>query len=699
MSDVLARSEWVARVLGVRLPTAPQAAATPPVPPPRPAQFRRAMPLKPPPPPTDLGALATERRSGTPIRTSLPDTAPRTLAGAHGRKLQIARGADGRVSLSAPPPPVREITFSGGGGKGAALPGAVRALENSGVLKEVTTVTGASVGSMTAAMVAAGMTGAEFATIGNDPSVSGQIKQGKNMAEVLFGGGLDGTGLENLVRANLDATLRKRITEYVQRQTAEAKPVDPALLAILNRLADGKAGPTFGDLRVLSKVIPAVKEVVISGSFMAQVDPKTGKPVPGTEAAQLMIFSADTTPDLEVALAVHASAALPPVFKPVDIPLPSGITARFQDGGVMNNAPTLASIDAERELDPMPDKGSITFVFEEPAAHDILKGKAAPDFGKFDRFTTAVFGKKLKVGDLLTHANLEADDYAKNRALADNPADVVMVPLTFTVPPAKPGGKGEKKDFTGFVSGTVNFDMDPGDKITLQDLANTATLANIKQRREPKTQSFDSNGQMLMAIGRDDLAALAKDKYDGAADALAFRDGARATVVRLTARVAALSGGSAEAMAADRDVKAALAELDKAAAGDRDRQGFVGRTLNESGKLDTLMDALRKSGAAQADGVAAAGVAVNQAVIAQNHARTILRDVIYPELVNTDPKSAGGAVLAEVDDRLRHVTSVAAVNEALHIAIDHFRHKPDRFNRHGYKKFAATLQTYLMPAR
>ncbi len=701
MSETLARNEWVARVLGVRVGgTAPPPQAPPrPAVPPRPAQFRRASPLNPPPPRLDLGALANRQRSGAPIRPSTPDTAPLTLAGAHGRTLQIAKGPDGRIALGAPPPPVREITFSGGGGKGAALPGAVRALENSGVLAGVTTVTGASVGSMTAAMVAAGMTGAEFADIGNDPSISEKIKQGKNMPEILFGGGLDGAGLENLVRGNLDATLRKRITEYLQRQTAEAKPIDPAALAILNRLADGKKGPTFGDLRALSKVIPAVKEVVISGSFVAQVDPKTGKPVSGTEAPQLMIFSADTTPDLEVALAVHASAALPPVFKPVDIPLPSGITARFQDGGVMNNAPTLASIGAEREIDPMPEKGSMTFVFEEPASHDILKGKASPDFGKFDRFTTAIFGKKLKPGDMLTHANLEADDYAKNRALADNPADVVMVPLTFTTKPDKPGGKGEKKDFTGFLSGTVNFDMDAADKITLQDMANAATLASIKQRQQPKTHSFDSNGQMLMAIGRDDLAALAKDKYDGAAAALAFRDTATATVARLTVRVAALAAGSAASLAGDKEVKAALAELDRAAGSDHDRQGFVGRALNETGKLDALMDALRASGAAKTDGVAAAGVAVNEAVVAQNHARTILRDAVYPQLVNVDPKSAGGAVLAEVDDKLRHVKSPADVNAALHIAIDHFRHKPDRFDRHGYKKFAATLQGYLMPTR
>ncbi|MGC8476672.1 MAG: patatin-like phospholipase family protein [Acetobacteraceae bacterium] len=689
MSDVLTRNDWVARVLGVELPLAP---VVPPRPA-RPVRFGRAPPLRPAPQAPDLRARPL---SGQPIRPAQPRGTPVPYAGANGRALTITHGADGRVALAAPPPPVRTLTFSGGGGKGAALPGAVRALENSGVLKDVTTVTGASVGSMTAAMVAAGMTGAEFAAIGNDPSVADKIKQGKNMAEVLFGGGLDGSGLENLVRGNLDATLRKRISEYIERQTAQQQPVDPAVAAILDRLASGGKGPTFADMATLSKVIPAVKQVVISGSFMSQVDPKTDKPIKGTEAPQLVIFSAETTPDLEVAVAVHASAALPPVFKPVDIPLPSGITARFQDGGVMNNAPTLESIGAERDLDPIPDKGEMTFVFEEKAAHDILQGKAAPDFGAFDRFTTTVFGKKLKVGDLLTKANLEADDYAKNRGLADHPENVVMVPLTFTTPPARKGGKGEKKDFTGFISGTVNFDMDLADKIRLQDLSDSATLAAIRKRQQPKTHQFASDGQMLMAIGQPDLAALAKDGYPGAAEALAFRKIVGVAMTRLTARVQALAGGPGSALAADKDVKALLAALDKAAAGDADRQGFVGRALNQSGKLDPLLDALRKAGGATT-GVAAAGVVVNQGVIAQNHARTILRHVVYPELVNVDPKSAGGAVLAEVDDRLRHVTSPREVNAALRIGIDHFARKPDRFGRHGWKKFAQQLEACIMP--
>jgi hypothetical protein len=118
------------------------------------------------------------------------------------------------------------------------------------------------------------------------------------------------------------------------------------------------------------------------------------------------------------------------VFKPVDIPLANGTTGRFQDGGVLNNAPTLDSIGAERQLDPMPENGSMTFIFEDENSRDVMKGEAKP--------------KRSRVNDWFSGAENSAADYGKNRALADRPQDVVMLPLTFTAP-EKDGKKGKKK--------------------------------------------------------------------------------------------------------------------------------------------------------------------------------------------------------------------------------------------------------------
>lgn len=678
MSDETARRQWLQRVLGATFPqTSGQTARGRPV---EVAPAVTAVPAPPPKKPATPPLLAPGRpRSGKPITPkALPPLPPVVVKGAGGKAMSVARHADGRVVLTAPRPPVEHITFSGGGGKGAALPGAVRALEDSGVLKDVKVISGASVGSMTAALVAAGITADEFTEIGNDPKVADQIKQGKNMAQVIFGGGLSGEGLEDLVRAKIGGTLRLRITEYIQRCLDAGTPVDKGVVVIARKLASGKKGPTFGDLRVLSRVIPAVKEVSISGSLMGTVD-GSGDLEDGARP-QLVMFNADTEPDLEVALVVHASASLPPVFKPVDIPLRSGVVGRFQDGGVLNNAPTPQSVGDGRDLDPVPEASGMTFVFEGEDAHEVLQGVAVP--------------RKSKLGDWLTGAEHSAAEYAKNRDLAERPEDVVMVPLVFTVPPSKKGGKAKKKDFTGFLSGTTKFDMALEDKLTLQALAEDATIAHIRKRQEPVAREFASSGQMLICVPRADLQALADGGFDGAAEVLAFRDNVTELLAVLGARLQALS--DAGAAAGDAAVRDALARLEALSAGDLDRQGFVAREMNRDPVVDGLLAAVRQRGDVADGNVLEACCAVNDAILARAHAKTVLREVVYPKLVQLDPKGASGELLLQVEMRLRAANAPDEVNEALDLAIEHFRRRSDPLGRHGHKKFAAALQACLM---
>jgi exoenzyme U len=627
------------------------------------------------------------------IQLGTPAAPPRTVRGAQGRPMTVAQAADGSVTLVAPPPPVRVATFSGGGGKGAAMPGAVRALEQSGVLKDLQRVTGASVGSMTAAMIAAGATADEFAEIGNDPSVASTIKQGKNFAEVLFGGGLDGQGLEGLVRNSMTRCVGKRIVEYVRQQQQAGQPIAPEVLAVAHRVAGGKKGPTFGELRTLARFIPAIKEVSVSASFMTAVDPKTGKPT-GDDGAQLMMFNADTQPDMEVAVAVHASAALPPVFKPVDIELADGRKARFQDGGVLNNAPTPESTADAPAIDPMPEERGMTFVFEDEAAREVLQGEAVP--------------RRSRMGDWLTGTEHSAAEYAKNRQLADSPDGVVMLPLTFHVPEGKLGEKGEKKDFTGFLSGTTNFDMAITDKLQLQLLAEDATRAQLQASAQPQQRHFDTPAQMLMCLPRADLAALATDGFDGAADALAFRDAACADVAALQALARQRADATPQALAADPAVQEPLEHLQVLAGADDERQGFVARELNRGSALAPLLAALDR-GPGEGDGegegphrgvqpnpIVEAGHAVAEALRARAHAKRVLREVIYPKMVREDPKKPSGQLLGQIDARLRRADSPEEVDDALRMAIAHFRKKTDPLGLLGHRAFAAELERRLM---
>jgi exoenzyme U len=610
-----------------------------------------------------IGAALSAPPAGpaAPITPALP-VGPKTVCqGKSGRKVEIVVGKDGRVAMTRDRPLIREVTFSGGGGKGAALPGAVAAMQESGVLKDVREIHGASVGSATAAMLAAGVTAEQFTGLAEQ---LGPIVQSESAVPIHMAG----EGLENFVRDSMSKSVCGKIDQYLDKSDDETDPKTVATLHEIEvRLAKG-GGVTFGDLRTLSKIIPDIKEVVISGTMMGDDSGRSGKIEKGKP--QLAIFSADTEPNLDVARAVHASAALPPVFKPVDIKLSSGMTGRFEDGGVMNNAPTTAGVGAQRQIDPMTDDGNMTFVFESEASQEILAGKATPS--------------KSRLVNFIAGANTSAATYGTDRGLADKPEDVVMVPLKFKGPWYK------VTDFTGFL-GTLDFNMRDDAKQTLRGMTKDATLAHIQKNREPETKTFGSVDEMLNAASDGDLETMAESDLPGAKDALAFRNAVKDGVAALEA----LAPGATAGSLAEGPLKAALGKLAALAGDDKARQAFVGRAMSRSGKLDPLLDLARQAGSGGL-AILDAGVAVAVALVAQSHARTILRELIYPKMVDESPTGVGGTVLRQVDDILRAARSKDEVNRALTIAMDHFSAKSDVLKRHGHHAFAAELKTYLM---
>ncbi len=422
-------------------------------------------------------------RPGARINKPAPMGPPTVCKGANGKEISVEKSADGKVALTRDPPPIQEITFSGGGGKGAALPGAVWALAQTGALAEAKEIHGASVGSMTAAVLAAGMSPKEFQDL-SDKTNFGKVVSGDD----ILPWGHDGKGLEALVREKMKSALNGQIATFAADALAKGTKVDPKDQAVLDEMsrkfASG-AGPTFGDLRKLSKIIPAIKEVVISGTQIGTGAPpgKDGKPGKVQDSKpELKVFSADTEPDLEVAEAVHASAALPPVFKPVDLKLHDGSTGRFEDGGVLNNAPSSDTLGTGRNVDPVPDKSKMTFVFEDDAAHDIAKGVAKPE--------------RSRLNDLVSGAENSAAEYSKNKTLSERPEDVVMVPLKFK------RTNGKEEDYSG-LKGTLAFDMPKEDRIKLQDMSEAETKAFLEKKRQKETRGFASDSQMLNCIPRE----------------------------------------------------------------------------------------------------------------------------------------------------------------------------------------------------
>jgi exoenzyme U len=606
---------------------------------------------------------------------SIPRNATVTFNGSDGRAFDVAVGADGNVAFSAPPPPVQEITFSGGGGKGAALPGAVRALQESHVLDHVKVLNGASVGSMTAALVAAGISATDFADMGNDPAIGATISEGRGAAGLLvkgiFGSRLSGKGLEDIMRAKIGVSVHNQI-----RKTQDAGVADQQTAATLNDIDQKilKGGAvTFGDLRTLAKIIPDIKELNIAGTYMADDSARPGR-IEDKGKPQLAIFNADTEPDLDIAVAVHASAALPPVFDPVDVKLSSGITARFEDGGVMNNAPTSELVGAQRSVDPMPVIGKMTFVFE--GEDDVIqKGYAIPE--------------RKRLNDFFCGAPNSAAEYAKKRGLAENPQDVVKVPLKFEMPGSN-GKPGVQKDFSSLVGGTLNMNMPIDEKIALQGKTEEVTNAYIQKRKEPRTTNFGSVNQMLNSVSDEDLAVMASS---GLADAQAeqvFRGAVKAGVQ-------ALEGIAEGAKAADLQngrIRAALDRLNQLANGDEDRLAYVGRELNRSGRLDPLMT-LAKSVGDQGVDALKAGVAVQVALNVLDRVQTVRRDVIYPKMVKETTPGLTSALMASVDNVLRMAKTPKQFDDAINALIHHFDNKSDITGLYGHKQFATELRQYL----
>ena len=646
-------------------------------------------------------------RSNAVIAPPPPVINAKEYQGAGGKKLEVVKKANGKIAYTAPPPKVGEVTFSGGGGKGTALPGAVKALYESGVLKDATKIAGASVGSMTAALVAAGITPKEFLEVADADSTTAAITEGtggtkrgllaralKNKLTTNDLSPLTGKGLEDVVRDVLDQTLRKRMNEYVLACGKEGKPPAPEVVKLAEKLSSNKAGPTFGDYRVLAKHIPAIKEVVMTGTYTTEYHTKDsgkkGKKLKdGNDDGQLYVFDADSEPDLEVAVAVHASASFPGAFKPIDIKLASGLTVTFIDGGVMNNTPTSSSIGNERDLDPMPQQRGVTFVFDDEAgdAANLLKGKVNP-----------AQGLGARIADWFVGSKNAGAEYAKNKSAADKPGEIVVVPLVVDYEDPKTGKK-KKYDMRGTGKGTLNFSPPQKVRDDLRGMTEEATKKQIAEDGKPRTREFDSDAQMFVSIPLDELKTMAASGYAGAKEAVTFRERVAEMVAKLqegVKKALAAKGGRAADALQDKNVSMALDELDKLAGSEKEYQGYVGRELNKKPDLDLMLEAARRinrSGAGKKSPTMDAADAVAEGLRAHTFADNILKQLVYPKMKQEPKGGAGILTLFTIEQLLRTAKQPGEVNQAIDLGVKHFRNKADhRIPKRGHRRFALQLE-------
>jgi exoenzyme U len=686
MGETLERADWIRRMLGMPIP------------------LEGMGPLRVGPPPEDIDRPSSGGGmtiNGTSLRLGKggrvrPTTKPTTET--FGKIAVTRTKGGGPVSYTAPRPPIAELNFAGGGGKGTALFGAVQALQ-SGTMDKVKRVNGASVGAITSALLAAGITVDELKTVVDSESTVTKITDGTmggflamiKSAKDNKGSPLTGEGVRDVVAGAMGGAIQKRIKE-----AREAGGLPKEAEDLIARI-DIKDGPTFLQMRELSHYIPAIKEISVTGTYREELDLSDygGKQISDTDKnqeGQLFIFSADTTPDMPVALAVQASAAFPIAFKPVDIDLskymkdapgggkPDAWKVRFVDGGVMNNTPTQSSIGNERPLDPLPTEGSLNFVFQGSDSAEVIEGKH-----KF-----APGGKILGgIGDKVTKSKNWAAEFGLALDAQEHAEDFVVVPLKFQYKNAK--GKTRKVDMSGTLNGTLNFTPKPEDVQEIRKRTKDATEKKLKEREAPVTTQFANTMQMFMAIGMDELAELARGQppFEGAAEAHKMREDVNGLIA--LARTNKLPEDKDKKQAAIGDF---LKMLDDLAKDDPDRTAYIAREIHKA-RLDAVIDGaadktMPKTGVGSAIGM------VSEAKKVYSFGQRIMKGLIIPKMRIERKGGASFDLLMEVCAKLRKAVSWDEVIEQLALTARHYLGKSDKLlGWHGHEQFYNDIKSEL----
>eukprot|EP00440_Ansanella_granifera_P043189 gb/GFBE01046821.1/.p1 GENE.gb/GFBE01046821.1/~~gb/GFBE01046821.1/.p1 ORF type:complete len:622 (+),score=139.38 gb/GFBE01046821.1/:1-1866(+) len=193
--------------------------------------------------------------------------------------------------------PYKYLLFEGGGVRGVAYAGTVRALEEAGIIHHVEGFSGASAGSQVAALLAAGYRGEELVEV---------------LVQLDFHSLMDedyGFGLKILTGK----------FGYYKGEAMEQK---------INDLLKAKTGfdkTTFEELRAHGCKYGACKDFRL--------------PALCVNTGRLTWFSAETTPYVSVARAVRASSSIPFFYQPPEIAMPDGTSCLFVDGGALRNLP------------------------------------------------------------------------------------------------------------------------------------------------------------------------------------------------------------------------------------------------------------------------------------------------------------------------------------------------------------------------
>lgn len=626
-----------------------------------------------------MAACVVARAVAEPAPAPPSSHAPRLLAHAIGaRELTLEQHANGRTRITMKYPPIERLVLSGGGAKGAAYPGAILALEDRGVMSGIKSISGSSAGAISAALLAAGVSGGAFRDLSNSMDFLDLIRQrigprlfrairhvNEDLLRAVFqsmgkhapiarhvGAGLvllsnmqtSAPALEKVLKDETRASVLRHIAAH-----ATTTDLPSSVDAIRDKLEHG-GDVTFADLRHLSRTIPAIKDLHCTGTLMEQ-----GRP-------QLMVFSADTTPDLAIARAACISGSFPLVFASPREKTPFG-TAHFQDGGVMLNVPVPEIFHPEPVSRAIPDPASLVLAFP-------------PVDGKGSSSGQSISGA---VTDWVVGAPVSAQHALQRSALGRLKDEIVEVPL-----------RNERGDFSGTLSGTLNFGMSLDEKLTLQrDLKRAVEDHLVARRAKTISIEFPTADEALLALDEKEFDELHESRPDMTTALHTFRKQARDAISKISTVLQQLDSLPPHSLA---DL---VKPLDQLCNGEQGKLDYVARRIGDSDHDKTLARIADVQRRATTDSpILQALSSLSEKQDVANAARHAIRDVVSPARFRLGQSASNHALLNLVEDRLASASTRVQYNAALETLAQHYQGRLIRFANSSTPGTARSARDY-----
>lgn len=311
------------------------------------------------------------------------------------------------------------ITLEGGGAKGIAHVGALKAVvdaaeDDGSQTYEVVGISGTSAGAIVAGLFAAGYDPEEIASSASDDNILKFVDNANIATDLLPAPGWERLNqVRKLTRGGFGAMVVGAYLIAFALLVLAAPPVVGALYGLWFGLGAAVVSVCvsvgafiyltagIASLRTFRNAygvalakklgLPHIPEGVTFGVIASQGRAPLKVVATNLSTGSIELFSAETTPDVPVADAVIASGSIPVAFRswPIRRGLPEKRIGRYYDGGLLSNLPTWV-FDDERAIDR--DAWSLAIevgdgVGELPAHGDLSS------FGKLVRFLrTTVFG-------------------------------------------------------------------------------------------------------------------------------------------------------------------------------------------------------------------------------------------------------------------------------------------------------------------